>query len=1762
MQAQIRPNRLSISDRFPMLGFTIRTDGTPQRAEITVATDPALFDNLEGRMPDTFFSTGSQGPLQVTGGEAVYVLPPEVLSRFIGKERLYFALATAPAANGGAYNVQVRPNKDSVYISLAGLTGRSLRRVRMFPHRTVAGRQGFDDHGAPALTWAGDRGAPGMIEAGGNGTANGPRGAKIGSGHSNGNGDANRNGRGNDVRQERVSSRPANGGDGSVAGPGTEAKINGNGAARQASGNEMERHANGGAASRKGANGSVSNGGPVPYDDGFGELPPAVTETEPARPASQGLSVGPVGFGERRAVPKDAAAAIGLWDVAAMNTALARFPQLGTVASAARTFVDASGLTVGIGPIVAGEQRAPSGGLIIAPEGQVGTFGVTGPDLNVLAGIGAKAQITILGGGVAMFGRIRFAVQAEVPGTTATGLAALLDEAGVFAGVTFQAELHVPPPFTLFGIVRDAFVAAQGVPAEVQTPPASAQAFDLGRVEIGEQVALEAPDVHILGTVASAAAQAALLANPALAPLLTTARAAAETGDVSVGIGPAISGGIVGGAQLGSGIIIASGNRLGAYGSAEVMLGAIASISLTAQITVLRGGIESFEGISYAAGFSAGEGLVGGGAAIFDSDRRFLGVSVGVGVGAGLSPLDVYVSVQRQVAAQLGYATAFGGGLTTAQAMGGSSVALARRHVPAWSDLLTWTVPAAIASAVSRRGMIIQTLASAQGQLNLDRYEVRVRRLPPGLTAEALIDHIRKNIATFVDARNTEFDFYSSADRVQWTSGTAVGTIFNLNIFGPDNAAVVASMVEPRRFRLTTIEAPATGSHPVSGHREFGIRSEGGDWVVYTRAADRYSYPVGGSIAFAGADHLWQSFQRKVAEHVNAGGGAATVLPRFTLQLDWSHARTALSGLPGTAGARAKALGYDPYAVEVRYRVFIPSPAVKGPPGMDDFGGDGRGFSYDGGTSRGEITAIVNLTEGLGIDSITVSDRHWSESTAYDGNDTFHVAGKPDWWLDKRDRATPTERATLRATEDNLRIYSGVPAHRGVRVVAEHASAVTVVFEGSLPLSRVAPDIDADVSILFRNRNGLIQAKALGSHDGFPAHELYINGEKIYRYDPVKAGKSPKSLFGTADRDVDTDWVTVARLNVARIGGQSLGRSLAVEESFTINWDEVQQIAQPTGLSCWAAAAAMVVGWRDRMSLTPDTIAEIAANPIATTLDPAQVRELAAALDLVAEPPQSYSPESFRRLLENNGPLWVGAAVPQLHVVVVTGLYSEGEQLYVRVTDPWDRAVGTPGSPGPRAQTHATGSRYIMTWEDFVAEYEAAPTNYADVDLQILHSGGTNGREPNRGGTVPPGYAAGLMQAANDAAEAVQRIGIQATHRNGAIQKNGVPAGNGAGSAAATPNTVVQVTLADATAPISALEIRPLAAVGPVGERWNALATEAFGGAAEALSGLPALAAERGWTIGVGRDDPSGYAAGGIGVDSDGALFRYSSGAPASMPKNVPNGHPPLLFTVAEGAPKLFGLWRKARGFSTGAGGATGAILLDAADMPIAMAVRLRPSADLVERLSALAEAVGRSEAAMTTSPPAAVAAFQTTAGPLPGNGARLAPPNGSGGRAAPTGFPPPSVRIFRSEVQRDGVEYSLFLMDGTLFPATPPAMHQGLVPGTQIVIDSWPYVDGPSGRSWGGIALDWSFGGGGVANVRVSPAGGQALDGWKIRVYADIGAGPSTETETKLLVTIRTTFSRGGEADMIGVTELVLYGSGRHEMSHREEIAGETVPA
>lgn len=116
----------------------------------------------------------------------------------------------------------------------------------------------------------------------------------------------------------------------------------------------------------------------------------------------------------------------------------------------------------------------------------------------------------------------------------------------------------------------------------------------------------------------------------------------------------------------------------------------------------------------------------------------------------------------------------------------------------------------------------------------------------------------------------------------------------------------------------------------------------------------------------------------------------------------------------------------------------------------------------------------------------------------------------------------------------------------------------------------------------------------------------------------------------------------------------------------------VELVPQPTDMSCWAAAASMVLG---NQSTGPGGAALQSGGLVNTV---ANVRTFARAYGLQVHPYQSWSVDGLRDLLERHGPLWVGGLVPNGHAYVIAGLWGDGTSkgTTMRIYDPWPPRVG------------------------------------------------------------------------------------------------------------------------------------------------------------------------------------------------------------------------------------------------------------------------------------------------------------------------------------------------------------------------------------------------------------------------------------------------------------------------------------------------------
>ena len=190
---------------------------------------------------------------------------------------------------------------------------------------------------------------------------------------------------------------------------------------------------------------------------------------------------------------------------------------------------------------------------------------------------------------------------------------------------------------------------------------------------------------------------------------------------------------------------------------------------------------------------------------------------------------------------------------------------------------------------------------SFSNDLNIDFYRLRIEKFPVlnGIqtNAETLVKYIRPRLNQLVDTYYSDFKPYNIFyDGPLWQSENPLGAVLKLDIWGPDNAAVVFSLVKPNGWRFSTVNAPATGAHPVSGHREFFISKDQKDGKYYfvIKGMDMMStgiagmgFPIGSAIAFRQADMLWKSLREKVIQLINSNGGSASSDITWSERIPW-----------------------------------------------------------------------------------------------------------------------------------------------------------------------------------------------------------------------------------------------------------------------------------------------------------------------------------------------------------------------------------------------------------------------------------------------------------------------------------------------------------------------------------------------------------------------------------------------------------------------------------------------------------------------------------------------------------------------------------------------------------------------------------------------------------------------------------------------------------------------------------------------------------
>lgn len=174
----------------------------------------------------------------------------------------------------------------------------------------------------------------------------------------------------------------------------------------------------------------------------------------------------------------------------------------------------------------------------------------------------------------------------------------------------------------------------------------------------------------------------------------------------------------------------------------------------------------------------------------------------------------------------------------------------------------------------------------------------------------------------------------------------------------------------------------------------------------------------------------------------------------------------------------------------------------------------------------------------------------------------------------------------------------------------------------------------------------------------------------------------------------------------------SMATPKALEFSEIDIYYDVELVPQRTNMSCWVAAAAMVVGWRDMVSIDPEEIAEGIGywNQYHNNGLPPDNEEMFDYWGLILEYPQTYTVQGFAELLEN-GPLWVATDLSGGgHAVVVAEMQGDGtpDGTLLTIYDPWEEGMTT-------FFPLNLGSIYERTYTEFVTNQE----KLADRELKL-----------------------------------------------------------------------------------------------------------------------------------------------------------------------------------------------------------------------------------------------------------------------------------------------------------------------------------------------------------------------------------------------------------------------------------------------------------
>lgn len=186
---------------------------------------------------------------------------------------------------------------------------------------------------------------------------------------------------------------------------------------------------------------------------------------------------------------------------------------------------------------------------------------------------------------------------------------------------------------------------------------------------------------------------------------------------------------------------------------------------------------------------------------------------------------------------------------------------------------------------------ILETVDDGWGDVNQDKFSIKINQLPNGYTPFQLFDEIRMNFANMVVGGDIPYlsdvnlEPYSDDDGILWNSDNPEGAAMDFDtILDTSTVYCVEYNEEEMYWVFATVTSYDHQGYFVAGVRQFGLEPNGsGGYSFYVRAADRlggvFDYTLNGisgdnEVLFTQAgDPTWKNLMSNTQSFVQNQGG-------------------------------------------------------------------------------------------------------------------------------------------------------------------------------------------------------------------------------------------------------------------------------------------------------------------------------------------------------------------------------------------------------------------------------------------------------------------------------------------------------------------------------------------------------------------------------------------------------------------------------------------------------------------------------------------------------------------------------------------------------------------------------------------------------------------------------------------------------------------------------------------------------------------------